>query len=81
MHQQFAHVYFQQSKYIEFEEEMVKSLLCPFTMGQAMNNWQKYWNVILQDSRNTEAKLRYQNYMTKIQAEVEKSEREGNELT
>lgn len=80
VHQQFAHVYFQQSKYIEFEEEMVKSLLCPFTMGQAMNNWQQYWKVILQDSRNTEAKLRYQNYMTRIQVEVEESEREGREL-
>ena len=45
VHQQYAHVYFQQSKYTHFEEEMVKSLLCPFTMGQTLNSWNKYWKV------------------------------------
>ena len=34
VHQQFGHVYFQQGKYISFERAMVKSLMCPFTMGQ-----------------------------------------------
>lgn len=76
VHQQYAHVYFQQSKYISFEEEMVQSLLCSFTMGQAMNNWNKYWKVVLNDGKNEAAKARYDRYMTRIRAAVENDQDE-----
>ncbi|KAL7542747.1 hypothetical protein ACHAXR_012051 [Thalassiosira sp. AJA248-18] len=76
VHQQFAHVYFQQSKYIPFEEEMVKSLMCPFTMGQAMNNWNKYWKVMLHGGKNKEASERYQRYMSRIQEVIARAEKE-----
>merc|ERR1712087_832860 len=76
VHQQFAHVYFQQGKYLLFEEEMVESLLCPFTMNQASNNWQMYWEVVLRDNADTKAKQRYKGYMTRIQKEIAKAEKE-----
>lgn len=76
VHQQYAHVYFQQSKYISFEEEMVQSLLCSFTMGQAMNNWNKYWKVVLNDGKNDAAKARYDMYMARIRAAVENDQDE-----
>ena len=76
VHQQYAHVYFHQSKYIPFEEEMVQSLMCPFTMGQAMNNWNKYWQVVLEGGKNKEASERYQRYMAEIQNEIARAERE-----
>jgi len=76
VHQQYAHVYFQQSKYISFEEEMVQSLLCSFTMGQAMNNWNKYWKVVLNDGKNEAAKARYDRYMARIRAAVENDQDE-----
>jgi len=79
VHQQYAHVYFQQSKYTHFEEEMVKSLLCPFTMGQALNNWNKYWKVVLNAGQNTEARERYEKYMARIQEEVARKEKEEGE--
>ena len=74
VHQQYAHVYFQQQKYISFEEEMVQSLLCSFTMSQAMNNWQQYWKVVLKDGKNAAAQARYDRYMMKIKEEVKKGE-------
>ncbi|KAL7549210.1 hypothetical protein ACHAWF_012481 [Thalassiosira exigua] len=74
VHQQFAHVYFQQSKYISFEEEMVQSLMCPFTMGQAMTNWNKYWQVVLADERNQAPRKRYEGYMARIREEVQRRE-------
>jgi len=70
VHQQYGHVYFQQSKYIAFEEEMVESLQCQFTMGAAMNNWNKYWGVVLADGRNADANVRYKKYMARIQEAI-----------
>ena len=75
VHQQYAHVYFQQSKYIPFEEEMVKSLYCQFTMGQAMNNWNKYWKAVLHGGNNKVARERYDKYMARIQEEIAKNEK------
>ena len=81
VHQQYAHVYFQQQKYVSFEEEMVQSLLCSFTMSQAMNNWQKYWKIVLNDGKNAAAQARYDRYMAKIKEEVKKNEMAEEEKT
>ena len=81
VHQQFGHVYFQQGRYILFEEAMVQSLMCPFTMGQAMNNWKRYWNAVLQPRNgvvDAEARGRYDGYMKRIEESIEKeAEREA----
>eukprot|EP00545_Synedropsis_sp_CCMP1620_P013384 CAMPEP_0119020324 /NCGR_PEP_ID=MMETSP1176-20130426/23812_1 /TAXON_ID=265551 /ORGANISM="Synedropsis recta cf, Strain CCMP1620" /LENGTH=615 /DNA_ID=CAMNT_0006974731 /DNA_START=187 /DNA_END=2030 /DNA_ORIENTATION=+ len=51
VHQQFAHVYIQQSghKLLDFEERLAKAILCPFTMGGATEMWRRYWPVVLKD--------------------------------
>jgi len=74
VHQQYSHVYFHQQKYIRFEREMAQSLRCPFTMGQAMGNWNKYWKVVLK--QDASAKGRYDKYMASIQEEVARREEE-----
>ena len=79
VHQQYAHCYFQQSKYISFEEEMVQSLLCKFTMGQAMTNWQNYWKVVLSDKTNAKARARYERYMAHIGDEIKRHEKKEKE--
>ena len=53
--------------------------MCQFTMGQAMNNWNKYWKVVLADGQNEKARARYERYMKRIQEEVAKAEREDAE--
>ena len=75
VHMQYAHVYFQQEKYIPFEEELIEALLCPFTMGQAMSNWNRYWQVLLSSEDNA-TKERYNKYMQRIQREIDKAEKE-----
>jgi protein involved in temperature-dependent protein secretion len=73
VHQQYGHVYFQQGRYIPFEEAMVQSLMCPFTMGQAMTNWKKYWNAVLTPRNgvtDTEARKRYDGYMKRIEESI-----------
>ena len=70
VHQQYGHVYFQQGRYIPFEEAMVQSLMCPFTMGAAMTNWKKYWNVLLSPRNGVvdmEGRKRYDGYMKRIE--------------
>ena len=75
VHMQYAHVYFQQEKYIPFETELIEALLCQTTMGQAMNNWNRYWQVML-GSNDAAAKERYTKYMQRIQKEIAKAEKE-----
>lgn len=73
VHQQYGHVYFQQGRYIEFEEATVQSLMCPFTMGQAMANWKKYWNAVLTPRNgvtDAEARKRYDGYMKRIEESI-----------
>ena len=83
VHHQFGHVYFQQGKYIKFEKEMVKALLCPFTMGQAMGNWKKYWNAVLapwNGKTDVAARKRYDKYMKRIEESIDReAERSGME--
>lgn len=75
VHMQYAHVYFQQEKYMPFETELIEALLCQTTMGQAMNNWNRYWQVMLA-SNDAAAKERYTKYMQRIQEEIAKAEKE-----
>eukprot|EP00985_Skeletonema_marinoi_P006953 scaffold3037_cov142-Skeletonema_marinoi.AAC.2 len=75
VHMQYAHVYFQQEKLIPFEEELVEALLCPFSMGQAMTNWNRYWQVML-SSGDSVPNERYTKYMQRIQGEIDKAEKE-----
>jgi hypothetical protein len=75
VHQQYGHVYFQQGRYIPFEKAMVQSLMCPFTMGQAMTNWKRYWNAVLTPRNgvtDVEARKRYDGYMKRIEESIEK---------
>lgn len=60
---------------IPFEEELIEALLCPFTMGQAMSNWNRYWQVLLSSEDNA-TKERYNKYMQRIQREIDKAEKE-----
>jgi len=80
VHMQYAHVYFQQEKYMPFETELIEALLCQTTMGQAMNNWNRYWQVMLA-SNDAAAKERYTKYMQRIQEEIAKAEKEDAEST
>ena len=41
-----------------------------------MNNWNKYWKVVLNDGKNEAAKARYDSYMAKIRAAVENDQDE-----
>ena len=75
VHMQYAHVYFQQEKYIPFEEELVEALLCSFTMGQAMTNWNRYWKLMLSSGDNV-ANERYTKYMQRLQREIDKAEKD-----
>ena len=83
VHYQYAHVYIQQARYVPFEEELVEALQCQFTMGQAMNMWQKYWNVVLGGGEGgtsdlkREVRARYQKYMTRIREVIEEDERKN----
>ena len=87
VHYQYAHVYIQQARYVSFEEELVEALQCQFTMGQAMNMWQRYWNVVLRDdgsggggvgdTKKREARARYQKYMTRIQEVIDEDARKN----
>lgn len=80
VHQQYAHVYFQQGKFIDFEEETVNALICKFTMGQAMNNWNRYWEVVLRQG-DVRAKERYDRYMKRIKDEVAQAGKEDVEAS
>ena len=71
-------------KYTHFEEELVEALQCQFTMGQAMNMWNRYWPIVLRndgnvDSNKIEASIRYQRYMTQIREVVAKAEEQEEE--
>ena len=82
IHQQFAHVAIQQGKYLEYEEELTQAVLCPFTMGGAMEMWQRYWKVAIQNAEASnnpqqlhEIQLRQQKYAQIIQDAVEEEKR------
>lgn len=51
------------------------ALFCKFTMGQAMNNWNRYWEVVLRNPNDIEVKDRYDKYMKRIKAAVARAEK------
>lgn len=72
VHQQFAHVYIQQHKYLEMEEHLVQGVLCPFSMAGSVELWRRYWQLAGQDE---EAQERLQKYNKVIQSAVEEEQR------
>ena len=83
VHQQFAIVAIQENNPIEFEERLVKSLLCPFTMGAALPMWQNYWEPTLKHPSNTPAltavaTARYEGYMKIINQAIQDDEKSNS---
>jgi len=78
VHYQFGYIYFQQKKYLKFEESITKGILCPFTMDGSYALFQKYWKVMLDGSSNNHelggenARRRYEKYAYIIQDAIEK---------
>jgi protein O-mannosyl-transferase len=81
IHQQFAHVAIQQGNYLEYEDELTQAVLCPFTMGGALEMWQRYWQVALNSATPAQMEAvqeRQARYTRIIQqaVEVEKAKEE-----
>jgi len=78
VHQQFAHCHIQQGKYLEFEERLTHAVLCPFTMGQSVPLWQRYWKQVTSDPRTGEqAKRRMDKYQAIVNEAIrQEAERE-----
>jgi hypothetical protein len=51
LHQQFAHIAIQQGAYMEYEQELTQAVLCPFTMGGALEMWKRYWQVAINNAQ------------------------------
>ena len=83
VHQQFAHVAIQQGKYLEYEEEITQAVLCPFTMGGALEMWKRYWQVALNSAssphQQAEVQDRQNKYSMIIQEAVIEAQREERE--
>ena len=71
---------------IELEENLLKALQCPYTMGQAIHMWQQYWQNLLQNPHGegnaillAENQQRYEKYQLQLQEKIqEESEKETN---
>lgn len=77
VHQQFAHVFVQQQRYLEMEERLVKGILCPFSMGGSVEMWKRYWQAVLK--MDPSAKERMEQYNAIIQQAVEEEQRRANQ--
>lgn len=78
-HQQYAHVAIQEGNYLEHEEELTQAVLCPFTMGGAMEMWKRYWQVSTNTAKGKdleEIQARQMYYTGIIQQAAEKQENE-----
>jgi len=80
MHHQFAMVYYSMGRVLEFEERNVKGVLCQFSMHQAYDHFQTYWEHTLGVDRSVETRQRYEKYRKILNDEVmrqdEQSKRE-----
>ena len=76
VHQQFAHCYIQQGKYLEFEERLTNAVLCPFSMSASVPLWQRYWKQITSDARTGHLAERR---MTKYEALIQEAIAAENE--
>jgi hypothetical protein len=79
VHAQFAHVSIQEQKYIEFEERLTQALLCPFSMSNSLDLWQRYWKMAQDGTKNppdvaAAAAVRYEKYMKEIRYHLAKEE-------
>lgn len=80
VHYQFAQVLFQQEKYLEFEDRITKSVLCPFTMTQSYSLYTRYWKTVLHDSQGdvANAQRRYKRYNGIIEEAIKKETAKEN---
>jgi hypothetical protein len=85
VHQQYAHVAIQQNKYLEYEREITEAILCPFTMGGALEMWKRYWPVALASAMSSSEKIeiqaRQEEYSRKIQEHAMKQQQEEERVT
>jgi len=84
VHQQFAHVAIQESAFLEFEERLVKALMCPYTMGGSTELWNRYWKIALQPNpmsptATKEARHRYTRYMETLNDAIAAEETKSKE--
>lgn len=71
VHAQFAHVAIQEQKYLEFEERLTQALLCPFSMTNSLDLWQRYWKMAQDGTKNppdvvAATAVRYEKHMKVI---------------
>jgi hypothetical protein len=77
VHQQFAIIAVQENNHREFEDRLVKSLLCPFTLGAVMPMWHNYWELTLPQGNSAmqaASRKRYEEYMTVINKAIQEDE-------
>jgi hypothetical protein len=67
VHQQYAHVYIQQQEFLLFEQELLKGILCPFTMNGSLDLWRRYWQLA---GSTPQAQERLANYNAILQRAV-----------
>lgn len=73
VHQQFAHVAIQEGKYLEFEERLVKGIMCPFSMSESVELWRRYWPAALKDpTTGPAAQARYEKFTKIIEKAISK---------
>jgi len=81
IHQQYAHVAIQEGNYLEYESELVEAILCPFTMGGAIEMWQRYWPAALNSATSENERLQIQRrqdeYSRAIQERAQVQKEEG----
>lgn len=86
VHFQVAQLYVLQNKgNLDFEERLVKGILCPTTMYGAHSLFQQYWSQTL-SGENPAARKRYQQHMNVIQEAIDnekkkKEEEKSSEVT
>jgi hypothetical protein len=71
LHYQFAIVSVQEAKYLEYEEELTRAVVCPFTMQGALAQWQRYWEVNMNNSFSPAEKERVQQRYDKSRQFIE----------
>lgn len=70
IHQQMAHIHIQMQETNKFETRLAKAILCPFSVGGAMELWRRYWQVAT--ASDPAAKKRMDQFHAKIQKAVER---------
>jgi len=50
IHQQVAMILFQEKKYLEFEERLTNSVICPFSLNWGLPMFQQYWDAVTKET-------------------------------